>query len=1361
MAEKTAAGSGQAEAAKGRRAWEQAAEQAAPAKGRRARKQAKAAAARGQAAPAKGRRAWEQAAEQAAPAKGRRARKQAKAAAGGGWADARRVARLLRRFTAGQRRVFMFAFILLAFEASTAVFESYPIAYLIDFLTGERRVLPFASSRYGTIAVLTGAIVAVAAVNSLADSLAEICLARGGRTLGFNLRVTLYNHLQKLSLAFHNRRRTGDVLTRVTSDVTALEEFVVKSVSDIAGSILVLIGTLAFLLYKSWQVTLVAIGIVPLLSLVSNYFAKRIKAAAKRQRAREGDLANTAQEMLTSIGVIQIYGRSGEEEKRFAAQSEKAMEAALAGAGLEAKFSWVVSVLEALCISAIVWLGFYLVDRKALTVGLLVMFILLIQNMFKPTRRIIKEWNTVGKIYASVERIGELLDREPTVRDEPGAVEAPRVVGHLEFRDVSFAYQADPEPGDKAGKEAGNGSAPPLRLALDRMSFTVAPGQTVALVGPSGAGKSTVAQLVPRLYDPHAGHVLLDGHDMREYTLESLRAQISMVLQETVLFSGTVAGNIGYGRADATREEIVAAAKRANAHEFIQQMPEGYDTELNERAANLSGGQRQRIAIARAFIRDTPVLVLDEPTTGLDAESTHLVLDALKTLLRGKTTVVISHDLNLIRSADRILVISDGRIAQQGTHRALLEQGGLYADLYARQFGEARAGAEAEAEPVAARTPAAPSPLAALGPDGDGDEPRPVSRKVFETALMQALPLPASPEAFRLLAGRPVPLPTRREPAPTGQEPPPPDRPAEWAEPRPPSGPAEWAEPRPPSGPVPQREPSPLGERPPHGDPPLGVLPAVGPPPGAHAPVGSPPVGRALGGPPPGGQATPEERPQWGEALPAPGDDATRLSSPSWSRPMLDLLRSPAFRRELPRLGEVLDPEAMTPLVQQLLAGGWVVERCAPGKAFYLPGEGCSLRYRLELRDTASGRSDEHLVGGRVFPDGEGERFLRDRLEPLARRAAGREELAPFARPVAIVEPLRLVLHAYPVDGDLPMLLEATDPSRMVAVLGETLPDAVAGHLAIEACRVELAQYARRDRCVLRYELTGRHTGTGQATRRVVYGKVHRDGHGGLVGPVVAALRDHILDGRGHRFAVPRFQGSNADLHLSLLEAIPGSPQVAALIRARVGGRAQLADGLTLEHALDTCGRVAATLHTSGIELGEARTLDSELAAVRDGLDAVRRLGLPLCQLLDEHLERAETAAAEAEALPACFAHGDYTPAQVMFAGPVTGLIDFDTVGQAEPALDLGQFVAYLRVLVSKAQRASGQAPDQLGTDLGESFLRVYAEAAGISDAEFRALRRRAGACQTVSLVRMALRSWQQLKVDRLENVLAVIEASR
>jgi len=476
---------------------------------------------------------------------------------------------------------------------------------------------------------------------------------------------------------------------------------------------------------------------------------------------------------------------------------------------------------------------------------------------------------------------------------------------------------------------------------------------------------------------------------------------------------------------------------------------------------------------------------------------------------------------------------------------------------------------------------------------------------------------------------------------------------------------------------------------------------------------------------------------------------------------MLDLLRSPSFRHELPRLGEALDPEAMTPLLQKLLAGGWVVERCAPGKALYVPGEGCVLRYRVELRDTASGRTAEHLVGGRVFPGGESDAFLRDRLEPLARRASGREELAPFARPVAVVEPLRLALHAYPVDGDLPTLLEATDARRMITVLGETLPDAVAGHLAIETCQVKLVQYARRDRCVLRYELTGRHTGTQQATRRVVYGKVHRDGHGALTGPVVAALRDHVLDGRGYRFAVPRFQGSRADLHLSLLEAIPGSPQTASLIRARVaGGHAQGPDGLTLERALDACGRVAANLHSSGIVLGEARTLESELATLRRDMAAFDRFCPPLGTMLREHLDRAEEAAAEAEALLLCFGHGDYTPSQVMFGGPVTGLIDFDTVCQAEPALDLGQFVAYLRVLVSKAQRVqASQAPDELGEELAEAFLRVYAKAAGTED--FEALRRRVRAYETVSLVRMAVRSWRQLKVARLENVLGVVEQRR
>jgi ABC-type multidrug transport system fused ATPase/permease subunit len=660
--------------------------------------------------------------------------------------DSGRVFRLLVRFARGQRKVFLLAFLMLLFEAVTAVFEPWPLAYLIDFLKGDRPALVEGADS-ATIAILTVGIVALAGINSYGDSMAEVYLARGGRMLGYNLRVALFSQLERLSLAFHTQRRTGDVLTRVTSDVTALEEFITGSVSDLAGSIFVLTGTLAFLAWKSPEVMVLAVLIVPIMVLVSTGFTSRIKAAAKQQRACEGELASHAQEMLTLIGVIQTYGRGSYERERFARLSDRAMQSALRAARLEAGFGWVVSVTQGLCIVGVVWVGIWLVDQQASTVGDVILYILLITNMFKPTKRIIKEWNTIGKIFASVERVEDLLDREPTVRDEPGAVEAPRLRGLIEFRDVSFAYQLEPGP---------DGQGP--RLALEDLSFTVQPGQTVAVVGHSGAGKSTIAQLLPRLYDPHTGQLLLDGHDAREFTLGSLRAQITMVLQETVLFSGTVAENIAYGRPDATEEEIVEAARKANADEFIQELPDGYQTELKERGANLSGGQRQRLAIARSFIRQTPILILDEPTTGLDAESSQLVLDALHKLVEGKTAIVISHDLNLIRAADTILVMSAGRVVQQGTHAELLEGDGLYASLHARRFGLAAAAARPEA-PI----PASPDLAPALVADQDGDDtPAPVQRRAFENALMELLPLPATPEAFRLLTGKLAPPPAER-----------------------------------------------------------------------------------------------------------------------------------------------------------------------------------------------------------------------------------------------------------------------------------------------------------------------------------------------------------------------------------------------------------------------------------------------------------------------------------------------------------------------------------------------------------------------------------------------------------------------
>ncbi|TMQ72937.1 MAG: ABC transporter ATP-binding protein [Candidatus Eisenbacteria bacterium] len=311
--------------------------------------------------------------------------------------------------------------------------------------------------------------------------------------------------------------------------------------------------------------------------------------------------------------------------------------------------------------------------------GTLILFIILIQNMFKPTRKIIKQWALVGKVRASVERVAEVLARRPSVRDLRGAQKAPPFQGGLEFRRVSFAYQLDPEDA------SGDSQAPRV---LDAVSFRISPGEVVALVGPSGAGKSTIAQLIPRLYDPQAGEVRIDGCDIRRFTLDSLRRQIGIVLQDTILFGGSVAHNIGYGRVGATRDEIVAAATRANAHEFIESMPHGYDTELSERATNLSGGQRQRLAIARAFVRGAPILILDEPTTGLDAESSDLVLVGLHELMKDRTTLIISHDLHLIQRADRILMIREGRIEEIGTHAELVRRGGPYASLYARRFAD-------------------------------------------------------------------------------------------------------------------------------------------------------------------------------------------------------------------------------------------------------------------------------------------------------------------------------------------------------------------------------------------------------------------------------------------------------------------------------------------------------------------------------------------------------------------------------------------------------------------------------------------------------------------------------------------------
>ncbi|HLS39720.1 MAG TPA: ABC transporter ATP-binding protein [Ornithinicoccus sp.] len=601
--------------------------------------------------------------------------------------DVRRAWQLLRRHR-GSNVPYVLAFLALVLEAVTAVIEPVPVAYVVDFLTGEAgdlRDLPWwplpqvmESAAAETIFFLGIGIIAIAAINKGADSLAEVFMARGGRVLGYNIRVTMYDRLQKLSMAFHDKRRTGDVLTRVTGDVLVVEEFIVASLSNIIASALLLAGSFALLFSQSKEVAVVAIVVVPTLALVANYFSLRLKKVSKEQRAKEGDLASTAQEMLASIRLVQSYGRGHVDLEKFSAQSDQSMRASLKIATIQAQFSFVIAVFEGLTIAAVVWLGYYLITQELLTAGVLVLFVLLIQNMFKPSRKIVSEWYKVGKLLASTERIAELLEREPAVKDAPDARPAPRLSGRLSFENVTFAYHPEYE-------NPGEGEA---KTVLHDISFETAPGEVVALIGPSGAGKSSIAQLVPRLYDPDSGTVRIDGIDVRELTLASLRSQVSLVLQETMLLSGTVAENIAYGIDDPTREEIERAARLANAHDFITELPDGYDTVLGEKGSTLSGGQRQRIAIARAFIRHAPVLVLDEPTTGLDPQSSAQVIEALRTLMHGTSTLIISHDLDLIRCADRLLVLDGGRIVQEGTPAELARQDGPYADLFVKGGAE-------------------------------------------------------------------------------------------------------------------------------------------------------------------------------------------------------------------------------------------------------------------------------------------------------------------------------------------------------------------------------------------------------------------------------------------------------------------------------------------------------------------------------------------------------------------------------------------------------------------------------------------------------------------------------------------------
>jgi ATP-binding cassette, subfamily B, bacterial len=523
---------------------------------------------------------------------------------------------------------------------------------------------PASILRFAAIAAL--AIAVLGAICSYAEKYLTTSI---GQWVMHDLRLTLYSHIQRLSLSFYDHKQTGDLISRVTSDIDAIQSFIASGLLGALINSLTLVGMVGLMFYINWRFTLIALSVAPVLFAVVYTYTRRIKSAAREVRKKESEIVSVIQEVVTSIRVVKAFAREEYEERRLEEQSLESVEIALRARGLKAKLAPMVDIIVAVGTSMVLWFGGRMVLAGSLTAGSLFLFFFYLGKMYKPMQELSKMTDAYSKAAVGYERICEILAADREVKDLPGARPAPRFRGLIEFENVYFSYEAN---------------SPVLR----GVSLRIEPGQVAALVGPTGAGKTTIISLIPRFYDPDSGQVKIDGYDVRCFTQKSLRQQISFVLQETLLFHAPIWYNIAYGKPGASRAEILRAAELANAHEFIEKLPQGYDTMVGERGVTLSGGQRQRIAIARAIIRDSAILILDEPTTGLDAASEKLVIEALDRLMEGRTSIVIAHRLNTIRRADVIFVVEDGRIVESGKHEELIRSTGLYSQLYALQFRE-------------------------------------------------------------------------------------------------------------------------------------------------------------------------------------------------------------------------------------------------------------------------------------------------------------------------------------------------------------------------------------------------------------------------------------------------------------------------------------------------------------------------------------------------------------------------------------------------------------------------------------------------------------------------------------------------
>jgi ABC-type multidrug transport system fused ATPase/permease subunit len=563
----------------------------------------------------------------------------------------------------------VFAAMLVEIGASLAA--PWPLKLVIDDALGNHHLphwLEWAHD-YGFgkhtlgVALFAGvATLAIAVVGAIAGYIDNYYTTSVGQWVANDLRLRIYQHLHRLSLRYYDHARIGTLVSTITSDVATIQDFASSSTLDIVIDLVTIVFMVGLMFWLDWDSTLIAVAFTPVLLLFVFRFKKALKEATRAVRVRQSEVLSIVQRGLGSIKVTKAFGRQDLELAHLEAASLATVEAALRARKIKSLLSPTVGIVVAICTAIVLWKGTSLIIAGAMTAGALTVYLAYLKMFFKPVKDLASMTSTIAQTAVALERIQNILSADEVIQERPGAIDPGRVRGAIRFDRVTFGYDRDEQ-------------------VLHEVSFDIEPGQVVGIVGSTGSGKSTLLSLLPRFYDPTLGRILIDGVDIADHKVAALRAQIGFVLQDSVLFPGTIRENIAYGRPDAAEQDIIAAARIANADEFIARMPRGYDSLVGEHGNTLSGGQRQRIAIARTVLRNSPILVLDEPTAALDPQSELLVIEALQRLMRGRTVIMIAHRLNTLIGADQIIVLKDGVVAEQGPYDDLIARGGIFSEL--------------------------------------------------------------------------------------------------------------------------------------------------------------------------------------------------------------------------------------------------------------------------------------------------------------------------------------------------------------------------------------------------------------------------------------------------------------------------------------------------------------------------------------------------------------------------------------------------------------------------------------------------------------------------------------------------------